>query len=214
MSRYHTNSTAIRKNRSEYYRLRAYEARLNEQLHHMLKRIKAIQEDEERSLTNKKLLTYLLAQATLQKAELEAQPDSKEHNKQLKKAEKEFKEVDARYKRNEYHLAVLEKKKDKDNAAKYILKENKRDQVSIRIQIAYDTWMQLEQAQQQINLKLSKEAQSITESVTDNTTLASALTSVLQSSSHNEELIKYWLIRAVAIQRVLLASRYTAFRKR
>ncbi|MDJ1479738.1 hypothetical protein QNI16_04520 [Cytophagaceae bacterium YF14B1] len=214
MSRYHTNSTAIRKNRSEYYRLRAYEARLNEQLHHMLKRIKAIQEDEERSLTNKKLLTYLLAQATLQKAELEAQPDSKERNKQLKKAEKEFKEVDARYKRNEYHLAVLEKKKDKDNAAKYILKENKRDQVSIRIQIAYDTWMQLEQAQQQINLKLSKEAQSITESVTDNTTLASALTSVLQSSSHNEELIKYWLIRAVAIQRVLLASRYTAFRKR
>ncbi|MDJ1467766.1 hypothetical protein QNI19_12960 [Cytophagaceae bacterium DM2B3-1] len=214
MSRYHTNSTAIRKNRSEYYRLRAYEARLNEQLHHMLKRIKQIEENEKLSLANQKLLTYLLAQATLQKAELEAQPDSKERNKQLKKAEKEFKEVDARYKRNEYHLAVLEKKKDKDNAAKYILKENKRDQVSIRIQIAYDTWMQLEQAQQQINLKLSKEAQSITESVTDNTTLASALTSVLQSSSHNEELIKYWLIRAVAIQRVLLASRYTAFRKR
>lgn len=214
MSRYHTNSTAIRKNRSEYYRLRAYEARLNEQLYHMLKRIKQIEEDEKLSLVNQKLLTYLLAQATLHKAELEAQPDSKERNKQLKKAEKEYKEVNAKYKRNEYHLAVLEKKKDKDNAAKYILKENKRDQVSIRIQVAYDTWMQLEQAQQQINLTLSKEAQSIIEPVTGNLTLTSALSSVLQSSSHNEELVKYWLIRAIAIQSVFITSRYTPFLKR
>ncbi|MDJ1485531.1 hypothetical protein QNI16_33885 [Cytophagaceae bacterium YF14B1] len=92
--------------------------------------------------------TSLLAHTTQQKAELEAKPASKERDKQLKKAEKEYKEANASYKRNEYHLAVLEKKKDKDNAAKYVLKEMKRDQVRIRIKAAYDIWKKLEQAEQ------------------------------------------------------------------
>ncbi|MDJ1504603.1 hypothetical protein [Xanthocytophaga agilis] len=148
MPKYHTNKTAIRKYKSEYHRLLAHEARLNEQLHHLLKRIKAIQKDEEQSLANQTLLITLLAHATQQKAELEAQPASKERDKQLKKAEKEYKEVNAQYKRNEYHLAVLEKKKDKDNAAKYILKELKRDQVRIRAKAAYDIWKRLEQEEQ------------------------------------------------------------------
>ncbi|MDJ1483294.1 hypothetical protein QNI16_22540 [Cytophagaceae bacterium YF14B1] len=149
MSKYHTNSTSIRKYRSEYYRLRAYEARLNEQLHHMKKRIRQIQQDEEQSLATQALLVVLLAHATQQKAKLEAQPESKERNKQLKKAEKEFKEVNAKYKRNEYHLAVVEKKKDKDNTAKYILKEAKRDDVTVRIQAAHDAWKKFEQIELQ-----------------------------------------------------------------
>lgn len=149
MSKYHTNSAIIRKYRFEYYRLRAYEARLNEQLYHMKQRIKAIAKDEEQSLANQVLLTMLLAYATRQKQELEALPASKERNRQLKKAEKEFKEVNAQYKRNEYHLAVLEKRKDKDNAAKYCLKEAKRDEVTVRIQAAYDTWKKFEQIEQQ-----------------------------------------------------------------
>ncbi|MDJ1503184.1 hypothetical protein [Xanthocytophaga agilis] len=149
MSKYHTNSTSIRKYRSEYYRLRAYEARLNEQLHHMKKRIRQIQQDEEQSLATQALLVVLLAHAIQRKAKLEAQPESKERNKQLKKAEKEFKEVNAQYKRNEYHLAVVEKKKDKDNTAKYILKEVKRDDVTVRIQAAYETWKKFEQIEQQ-----------------------------------------------------------------
>ncbi|MDJ1494404.1 hypothetical protein QNI19_15780 [Cytophagaceae bacterium DM2B3-1] len=149
MSKYHTNSTSIRKYRSEYYRLRAYEARLNEQLHHMKKRIRQIQQDEEQSLATQALLVVLLAHATQRKAELEVQPASKERNKQLKKAEKEFKEVNAKYKRNEYHLAVVEKKKDKDNTAKYILKEAKRDDVTARIQAAHDVWKKFEQIEQQ-----------------------------------------------------------------
>ncbi|MDJ1503735.1 hypothetical protein [Xanthocytophaga agilis] len=148
MPRYHTNTTAIRKYKSEYYRLMVYEARLNHELFRMEQRIRAIQEDEEQSLANQTLLTKLLAHATQQKTELEAQPVSKERNKQLKKAEKEYKEVNAKYKRNEYHLAVLEKKKDKDNAAKYIVKELKRDQVRIRIKTAYDIWKRLEQEEQ------------------------------------------------------------------
>ncbi|MDJ1467201.1 hypothetical protein QNI19_20225 [Cytophagaceae bacterium DM2B3-1] len=148
MPRYHTNTTAIRKYKSEYYGLLVYEARLNYQLFRMAQRIKAIQKDEEQSLANQALLTSLLAHTTQQKAELEAKPASKERDKQLKKAEKEYKEANASYKRNEYHLAVLEKKKDKDNAAKYVLKEMKRDQVRIRIKAAYDIWKKLEQAEQ------------------------------------------------------------------
>ncbi|MDJ1470403.1 hypothetical protein [Xanthocytophaga flava] len=148
MARYHTNTTAIRKYKSEYYRLMAEEARLNLELFRMAHRIKAIQEDEEQSLANQTLLMTLLAYATEQKAKLEAKPASKERDKQLKKAEKEYKEVNAKYKRNEYHLAVLEKKKDKDNATKYVLKEMKRDQVRIRIKTAYDIWKRLEQEEQ------------------------------------------------------------------
>ncbi|MDJ1480343.1 hypothetical protein QNI16_07595 [Cytophagaceae bacterium YF14B1] len=148
MPKYHTNETAIRKYKSEYYRLMVHEARLNEQLYHLLKRIKAIQEDEKQSLADQTLLTKLLTHATQQKAELEAQPASKERNKQLKKAEKEYKEINAKYKRNEYHLAVLEKKKDKDNVVKYLLKEQNRDQVRIRIKKAYDIWKRLEQEEQ------------------------------------------------------------------
>lgn len=111
MPRYHTNTTAIRKYKSEYYRLMEEEARLNLQLFRMEQRIKAIQKDEAQSLANQTLLTTLLAHATEHKAKLEVQPASKERDKQLKKAEKEYKEVNAQYKRNEYHLAVLEKKK-------------------------------------------------------------------------------------------------------
>ncbi|MDJ1479486.1 hypothetical protein QNI16_03250 [Cytophagaceae bacterium YF14B1] len=148
MPRYHTNTTAIRKYKSEYYGLMVYEARLNHELFRMEQRIKAIKEDEKQSLADQILLTKLLAHATQQKAQLEAQPASKERNKQLKKAEKEFTEVNAKHKRNEYHLAVLEKKKDKDNAAKYVLKELKRDEVRIRIKTAYDIWKKLEQEEQ------------------------------------------------------------------
>ncbi|MDJ1469639.1 hypothetical protein QNI19_11630 [Cytophagaceae bacterium DM2B3-1] len=147
MPRYHTNSTAIRKFRSEYYRLRAYKARLNEQLHHMLKRIKQIEEDEKLSLAKHILLTKLLAHADQQKAELEAQAVSKQRDKQLKKAEKELKELRVQYKRNDLHLVVLDRKKDKDNMANYILKEAKRDQVTVRIQSAYTSWKKLEQLQ-------------------------------------------------------------------
>ncbi|MDJ1506356.1 hypothetical protein [Xanthocytophaga agilis] len=147
MPRYHTNSTAIRKFRSEYYRLRSYEARLNEQLHHMFKRIKQIKEDEELSLAKHILLTALLAQAEQQKAELEAQSVSKQRDKQLKKAEKELKELRVQYKRIDLHLAVLDRKKDKDNMANYILKEAKRDQVTVRIQSAYTSWKKIEQLQ-------------------------------------------------------------------
>ncbi|MDJ1494245.1 hypothetical protein QNI19_14980 [Cytophagaceae bacterium DM2B3-1] len=148
MPRYHTNTTAIRKYKSDYYGLMVYEARLNHELFRMGQRIKAIQQDEKQSLADQTLLTKLLAHATQHKDELEAQPASKERDKQLKKAEKEYKEVNAQYKRNEYHLAVLEKKKDKDNAAKYVLKELKRDAVRIRIKTAYDSWKRLEQEEQ------------------------------------------------------------------
>ncbi|MDJ1501042.1 hypothetical protein [Xanthocytophaga agilis] len=148
MPHYHTNTTAIRKYKSDYYGLMVYEARLNHELFRMEQRILAIQEDEEHSLANQTLLTTLLAHATQQKAELEAQPTSKDRDKQLKKAEKEYKEINAKYKRNEYHLAVLDKKKDKDNAAKYVLKELKRDEVRIRIKTAYDIWKKLEQEEQ------------------------------------------------------------------
>ncbi|MDJ1496486.1 hypothetical protein QNI19_26355 [Cytophagaceae bacterium DM2B3-1] len=148
MPRYHTNTTAIRKYKSDYYRLMVYEARLNHELFRMEQRILAIQKDEKQSIANQTLFTTLLTHTTQQKTELEAQPASKERDKQLKKMEKEYKEINAQYKRNEYHLAVLEKKKDKDNAAKYVLKEMKRDQVRIRIKTAYDSWKKLEQAEQ------------------------------------------------------------------
>ncbi|MDJ1499904.1 hypothetical protein [Xanthocytophaga agilis] len=144
--KYTTDST-IRKYRSEYYRLMAEEARLNEQLHHMLKRIRKIAQDEKQSLANHIHLTNLLAQATQQKAELEAQPASKERNKQLKKAESVWKDLTIQYKRSDLRLAVLDRKKDKDNAAKYILKELKRDQVRIRAKAAYDIWKKSEQAE-------------------------------------------------------------------
>ncbi|MDJ1499971.1 hypothetical protein [Xanthocytophaga agilis] len=144
----HTTTSAIRKYRSEYYRLMVEEARLNEQLHHMLKRIRKIAQDEKQSLANHIHLTNLLAQATLQKAEQEAQPVSKERNKQLKKAESVWKDITIQHKRNDLRLAVLDKKKDKDNATKYILKELKRDQIRIRAKAAYAIWKQLEQTEQ------------------------------------------------------------------
>ncbi|MDJ1483997.1 hypothetical protein QNI16_26105 [Cytophagaceae bacterium YF14B1] len=144
--KYTTDST-IRKYRSEYYRLMAEEARLNEQLHHMIKRIRKIAQDEKQSLADHIHLTNLLAQATQQKAELEAKPASKERNKQLKKAESVWKDLTIQYKRSDLRLAVLDRKKDKDNAAKYILKELKRDQVRIRAKAAYDIWKKSEQAE-------------------------------------------------------------------
>ncbi|MDJ1486109.1 hypothetical protein QNI16_36845 [Cytophagaceae bacterium YF14B1] len=60
MPRYHTNTTAIRKYKSEYYGLLVYEARLNHQLFRMAQRIKAIQKDEEQSLANQALLTEVV----------------------------------------------------------------------------------------------------------------------------------------------------------
>ncbi|MDJ1499102.1 hypothetical protein [Xanthocytophaga agilis] len=144
----HTTASALRKYRSEYYRLMAQEARLNEQLYHMLKRIKAIKADEERTLANHTHLTALLSQATRQKAELEAQPVSKERNKQLKKAESVWKDIHIQYKRSDLRLAVLDRKKDKDNAANYVLKENYRDQVRLRADVAYAMWKELEKIYQ------------------------------------------------------------------
>ncbi|MDJ1466673.1 hypothetical protein [Xanthocytophaga flava] len=151
MPRYHSNTIAIRKYRSEYYRLRKQEARMNHELFRMKKRMKDLAEDEENSLTNHKLLTRLVAHAEHQKAELEAQPVSKQRDKQLKKAERELKDVRVKYKRSDLHLAVIDQKKDKDNASKYILKEAKRDDVTIRIEAAYEAWQKFEQLEQQEN---------------------------------------------------------------
>ncbi|MDJ1479325.1 hypothetical protein QNI16_02440 [Cytophagaceae bacterium YF14B1] len=151
MPRYHSNTTAIRKYRSEYYRLRKQEARMNHELFRMKNRIKHLAEDEKQSIANHTLLTKLLAHAEQQKAELEAQPVSKQRDKQLKKAERELKDVRVKYKRSDLHLAVIDQKKDKDNAAKYILKEAKRDEVTARIEAAYETWQKFEQLEQQEN---------------------------------------------------------------
>lgn len=174
MPRYHSNTTAIRKYRSEYYRLRKQEARMNHELFRMKNRIKDLAKDEEQSLTNHTLLTKLLAHAEQQKAELEAQPASKQRDKQLKKAEKELKDVRVKYKRSDLHLAVIDQKKDKDNVAKYILKEAKRDDVTIRIEAAYEAWKKFEQLEQQENAdfeafvlqqqaKVTTEAKSLTQ---------------------------------------------------
>lgn len=169
----HTTASAIRKYRSAYYQLMAHEARLNEQLHHMLKRIKAIQEDEELSLANHIHLTNLLHNAARQKAELEAQPVSKERNRQLKKAESVWKDVNIQYKRSDLRLAVIDRKKDKDNAAKYVLKENYRDQVRLRAEVAYATWKELEKLYQ---IECQQESRLLTEitSLQVNTALQAA----------------------------------------
>ncbi|MDJ1502209.1 hypothetical protein [Xanthocytophaga agilis] len=196
MPRYHTNTTAIRKYKSDYYGLMVYEARLNHELFRMAQRIKAIQKDESQSLADQTLLTKLLVYATQQKEELEAQPASKERDKQLKKAEKEYKEVNAKHKRNEYHLAVLEKKKDKDNAAKYVLKEMKRDQVRIRIKTAYAIWKKLEKEQQEDfmdfemfqALKTVKQIQSTTIQITSTTASKTGCTSTKQPV----DIVKKW----------------------
>ncbi|MDJ1482968.1 hypothetical protein QNI16_20870 [Cytophagaceae bacterium YF14B1] len=147
-----TLASAIRKNRSDYYRLLAFEARENERIHHMKKRIKLLAEDEKISRALQLHLTGLLSQLQNQKTELEQAAPSKERDKTLKKVEKEFKEIDKKYKRNEHHLAVLESKKDKDNAAKLVLKEAKRDEISVRVQVAYANWKYFEQLEQQENI--------------------------------------------------------------
>ncbi|MDJ1484187.1 hypothetical protein QNI16_27055 [Cytophagaceae bacterium YF14B1] len=151
MKRRITTQDTIRKYRAEYYRLRKQEARLNHELFRMKNRIKQLAEAEKQSIANHALLTDLLARTEQQIAELEAQPASKQRDKQLKKAEKELKDVHVKYKRSDLHLAVIDRKKDKDNAAKYILKETKRDDVTVRIQAAYETWQKFEQIQQQEN---------------------------------------------------------------
>ncbi|MDJ1472384.1 hypothetical protein [Xanthocytophaga flava] len=147
-----TLASAIRKNRSDYYRLLAFEARENERIHHMKKRIKLLAEDEQTSRVLQLHLTGLLHQLQNQKTELEQAASSKERDKTLKKVEKEFKEIDKKYKRNEHHLAVIESKKDKDNVAKLVLKEAKRDEICVRAQAAYANWKYFEQLEQQENI--------------------------------------------------------------
>ena len=148
MARRRTLPQNIRKYKQEYLRLLAYEARLNHQLFKMKKRIKLLAQEEELRLTEKALLTEQLQQIQQQKTEVEGQPASKQRDTQLKRVETEYKQVKAKHSRNQYQLDQLEVKKDKDNVVKLLLKEAKRNDVTVRIQSAYETWMKFEQIQQ------------------------------------------------------------------
>jgi hypothetical protein len=148
MARRRTLPENIRKYKQEYLRLLAYEARLNHQLFKMKKRIKLLAQEEQMRLAEKALLTEQLQKVQQQKEELESQPACKQLTTQLKRVEKEYKQVKARHSRNQYQLDQLEVKKDKDNVVKLLVKEAKRDDVTVRIQRAYETWMYFEQIQQ------------------------------------------------------------------
>jgi hypothetical protein len=148
MARRRTLPQNIRKYKQEYLRLLAYEARLNHQLFKMKKRIKLLAQEEQLRLTEKALLSEQLQKVQQQKEELESQPACKQRTTQLKRVEKEYKQVKARHSRNQYQLDQLEVKKDKDNAVKLLLKEAKCEDVTVRIQRAYETWMKLEQMAQ------------------------------------------------------------------
>jgi DNA repair exonuclease SbcCD ATPase subunit len=149
MARRRTLPQNIRKYKQEYLRLLAYEARLNHQLFNMKKRIRLLAQEEQLRLTEKALLTEQLQKIQQQKEELKSLPASKQRDTQLKRIEKEYKQVKAKHSRNQYQLDQLEVKKDKDNLVKLLLKEAKRDDVRVRIQSTYETWMRLEQIQQQ-----------------------------------------------------------------
>jgi hypothetical protein len=149
MARRRTLPQNIRKYKQEYLRLLAYEARLNHQLFKMQKRIKLLAQEEQLRLTEKALLSEQLQKIQQQKTDLESQPACKQRTTQLKRVEKEYKQVKARHSRNQYQLDQLEVKKDKDNVVKLLVKEAKRNEVTVRIQSAYETWMRLEQIQQQ-----------------------------------------------------------------
>jgi hypothetical protein len=149
MARRRTLLQNIRKYKQEYLRLLAYEARLNHQFFKMKKHIKLLAQEEELRLTEKAMLTEQLQKIQQQKTDLESQPASKQRNTQLKRIEKEHKQVKAKHSRNQYQLDQLEVRKDKDNAVKLLLKEAKLEDVRIRIQAAYETWMRLEQVAQE-----------------------------------------------------------------
>jgi hypothetical protein len=148
MARRRTLPQNIRHYKQQYLRLLAYEARLNHQLFKMKKRIKLLVEEEQLRLTEKSLLGEHLQKIHQQKTELESQPACKQRTTQLKRVEKEYKQVKAKHSRNHYQLDQLEVKKDKDNVVKLLLKEAKRDDVTVRIQSTYETWMYFEQIQQ------------------------------------------------------------------
>jgi hypothetical protein len=148
MARRRTLPQNIRHYKQEYLRLLAYEARLNHQLFKMKKRIKLLAQEEQLRLTEKALLSEQLQKIHQQKEELESQPACKQRNAQLKRVEKEYKQVKARHSRNQYQLDQLEVKKDKDNAVKLLVKEAKHADVTVRIQSTYETWMYFEQIQQ------------------------------------------------------------------
>jgi hypothetical protein len=148
MARRRTLPENIRKYKQQYLRLLAYEARLNHQLFKMKKRIKLLVEEEQLRLTEKSLLGEHLQKIQQQKEELESQPACKQQNTQLKRVEKEYKQVKARHSRNQYQLDQLEVKKDKDNVVKLLVKEAKRNDVTVRIKSTYETWMYFEQIQQ------------------------------------------------------------------
>jgi hypothetical protein len=148
MAKKRTLPENIRKYKQEYLRLGVQEARLTQQLYRMKKRIKLLAQEEELRLSEKALLGELLQQVHQQKTDLESQPASKQRNTQLKRVEKEYKQVKAKHSRNQYQLDKLEVKKDKDNVVKLLVKEARLDQVRIRLKAAYETWMQLEQIQQ------------------------------------------------------------------
>jgi chromosome segregation ATPase len=162
MARRRTLSENIRKYKQEYLRLLAYEARLNHQLFNMKKRIKLLAQEEELRLTEKALLSEQLQKIQQQKTELEGQRASKQRDTQLKRVEKEYKQVKARHSRNQYQLDQLEVRKDKDNVVKLLVKEAKRDDVTVRIQSTYETWMYFEQIQQ---WELAQQAAIFNESV-------------------------------------------------
>jgi myosin heavy subunit len=160
MARRRTLPQNIRKYKQQYLRLLAYEARLNHQLFKMKKRIKLLAHEEETLVSEKAYLSEWLQQLHDQQTDLESQSASKQRNTQLKRVEKEYKQVKARHSRNQYQLDKLEVKKDKDNAVKLLLKEAKLEDVRIRIQSAYETWMMLEQMQQH---QLAQEQSILTE---------------------------------------------------
>jgi chromosome segregation ATPase len=148
MAKKRTLPENIRKYKQEYLRLGVQEARLTQQLYRMKKRIKSLAEEEQLHLSEKALLSKLLQGLHQQKTDLESQPASKQRDTQLKRVEKEYKQVKAKHSRNQYQLDKLEVKKDKDNVVKLLVKEARLDQVRIRLKAAYETWMQLEQMQQ------------------------------------------------------------------
>jgi len=148
MSRKRTLPENIRRYKQEYLRLGVQEARLKGQLYRMKKRIRLLAEEEELRLSEKALLGELLQGLHQQKTDLESQPASKQRDTQLNRVEKEYKQVKARHSRNQYQLDKLEVRKDKDNVVKLLVKEARLEDVRIRLQSTYETWMYLEQMQQ------------------------------------------------------------------
>jgi len=156
MSRKLTTAQAIQKYALTYRHLLCSLARLDYQIHLLKKRLAKIAADEAKWLARRMFLTDYLQQLTELEAGLEAEGlPEKLYKAKKKQFGKHTAKARKQWFRNEIYLINLEKRKQKDNGVKLVLKEAKREQVQLRVEHTYATLQQLEYQQQAIEQELA-----------------------------------------------------------